>query len=176
MRGSGISASDLEHRFRSELALHGYDLVEVEVLRGGGRLTLRFLIDKPGGVTVEDCAQMDRAISLLLEADEDKLNRYVVEVSSPGVFRRLRRPEHFQRYVGEWVKLTVLRGSSTDTRQRRGRLVAVDESGVTLELSPGETERIAFTAVKHARLDPELLIGRSRSGAAAKTKGPRKGK
>ena len=179
MSPSQINARDLEQRFREEVALHGCELLEVEALHGGGRLTLRFVIDKAGGVTVDDCAEMDRAISRALEAEETRLGRYVVEVSSPGIFRRLRRPEHFRRYLGEWVKATVLKEGSTETTQIRGRLMATDEKGITLKPAEAESEFIALGALKSARLDPELVIGKPRKAKAArgrKDRGSKKGR
>lgn len=172
--GAGrIDPRTLEARFTPELALHGFDLVEVEVLRGGGRLTLRFAIDKEGGVSVDDCAAMDRTISRVLEAEEEDLGRYVVEVSSPGIFRRLRRPEHYRRFLGEWVKATCLVGDGPETRQIRGRLVDADEEAFTVEPQEGESERIPFATVRNTHLDPDLEIGKPKKAAAPKGR-PRK--
>jgi ribosome maturation factor RimP len=179
MSGPRISARDLEERFQEELALHGYELLEVETLHGGGRLTLRFVIDKDGGVSVDDCAEMDRAISRALEAEEASLGRYVVEVSSPGIFRQLRRPEHFGRYLGEWIKATVLKEGSTETTQVRGRLLESDEKGITLQPEDAEAVFIARSALKNARLDPELKIGKPKKDTAAKghkARGSKKGR
>ena len=61
MGQTGLDAEHLERLVGSEVALHGFELVEAEVLRGGGRVTLRFRIDKPGGVNIDECAAMDRA-------------------------------------------------------------------------------------------------------------------
>lgn len=161
MAPSRLSAEELEARFSPELTLHGIDLVEVEVLRGGGRVTLRFAIDKEGGVTIDDCAAMDRTISRVLEAEDEDLGRYVVEVSSPGIFRRLRRPDHYDRFVGEWIKVTLEVEGSEDTRQLRGLLVEADGEGFTVEPEEGERERISYAAVRNTHLDPDLKIGRS---------------
>jgi len=173
-------AAALEERFQEELALHGIDLVEVEVLRGGGRLTLRFAIDKEGGVTVGDCAAMDRVITSLLESDWQDLGRYVVEVSSPGLFRRLRRPEHFRRFLGELAQVTILQGDEGETRQLRGTLLQAGESSFVLRSIEGEAEEISYDAVKSAHLDPDLKIGRPKKSEAAvkerKAKRSRKGR
>ncbi len=179
MPGVPVTAEELEERFQEELALHGIELVEVEVLRGGGRLTLRFAIDKEGGVTIEDCAAMDRVITGLLEADWEDLGRYVVEVTSPGLFRRLRRPRHFRRFQGELVKATVT-APGGGTRQLRGTLLDADEQAFELQVEQGEVERIPYAELKSAHLDPDLEIGRPRSKAAAvkerKAKRSRKGR
>ena len=168
MTASRVGAEELEARFAPELALHGFDLVEVEVLRGGGRLTLRFAIDKEGGVNVADCAAMDRTISRVLEAEEDELGRYVIEVTSPGIFRSLRRPDHYARFVGELVKTTVAIEGSEDTRQIRGRLVDADKEAFTVEPVEGESERIPFSAVRNTHLDPDLWVGKSEKQAPSK--------
>ena len=173
-------AADLEERFQAELALHGVDLVEVEVLRGGGRLTLRFAIDKEGGVTIEDCAAMNRVITSLIEADLQDLGRYVVEVSSPGLFRRLRRPEHFHRFEGELAQVTILQGDEGKTRQLRGILLRAGENSFVLQPVEGEAEEISYDVVKSAHLDPDLEIGRPKESKTAvkerKAKRSRKGK
>jgi len=167
MAAARISAEELEERFSGELALMGYELVDVAVLRGGGRLTLRFSIDKEGGVTIEDCAAADRAVSHLLET-EDRLERYVVEVSSPGIFRPLRKPAHFARHAGEMVKVTWEVDDGEKTLQVRGRLEDVDGDGFSIVPEEGETVRLSFEAVKKAHLDPDLAIGRGQKSGANK--------
>ena len=165
-----------------ELHLHEVELVELELLPGGRRLTLRFSVEKlcPPGVdareapriTLDECAEMSRILSRVLEAadqgeDEFLPRGYVVEVSSPGVFRRLSKPEHFRRYVGEMVRATL---SDTEDPERsiqlRGRLAAVDEEAVEFVGDNGSTQRVQLTRIRRAHLDPELdfRAGRGRRG------------
>ncbi|NNM33374.1 MAG: ribosome maturation factor RimP [Gemmatimonadetes bacterium] len=151
---------------RPEVELTGFQLFELELLRGGGRLTLRLSIDPSGteatGVSVEDCAMVSRAVGRLLEAEaEDRLtSKYVIEVSSPGLFRPLRTPEHFARFEGEIVKLVVDAGEDA-TRQVRGPLRECGPAGITLETSDGP-ESFSYAQIRKANLDPDLDFGKAR--------------
>src|SRR6476660_6533296 len=86
----------------------GIEVVDVE-LRGGGKArTLRITIDKPEGVTHEDCAQVSRDVSTILDVEEAIPGAaYTLEVSSPGLDRKLVRPEDYQRFTGSRLKLTT---------------------------------------------------------------------
>src|SRR5207245_1590124 len=89
-------------------ASSGLEVVEAE-LRGGGKARmLRIFIDKPGGVTHEDCANLSREVGTILDV-EDAMpgGSYVLEVSSPGLDRKLNRAADFQRFTGSRVKLTT---------------------------------------------------------------------
>jgi ribosome maturation factor RimP len=122
----------------------GYELVELE--RGGTprRPVLRARIDRPGsapgaGVTVDDCARVSRALEAYLDQREDLSDRYVLEVSSPGVERPLVRPRDWERFAGQEVVI-------------RGKEPLVDGStrveGVLLGLESGESESVAGDRVR----------------------------
>ncbi len=110
----------------------GYDLEDLSVTPAGRRRVVRALVDKDGGVSLDDIADVSRALSEALDdidAREPALleGAYVLEVSSPGVDRPLTEPRHWRRNVKRLVVATLADGS-TET----GRLVAADENGVTL--------------------------------------------
>src|SRR5580704_16271080 len=86
----------------------GLELVDLELLGGGKARMLRVYIDKPGGVTHEDCSNFSREAGTIFDV-EDAVpgSSYVLEVSSPGLDRKLSRPEDFQRFTGNLVKLTT---------------------------------------------------------------------
>lgn len=158
---------DLIRLVEPELPIHGFGLVDLEVLRGGGRVTLRVTIEKADAVDVrvgiEDCAVASRAISRLLDAEGDRLlpGRYVIEVSSPGIFRRLRRPADFRRAVDGQVKVVGQDpGDPAVTRTVRGRLARADEEGIDLEGEDGIRHSFAYADIRKANLDPDLPIGR----------------
>ncbi len=88
-----------------ELSEQGYELVEVEFDRQGGRRILRLYIDREGGVTLDDCAAVSQLVSPLLDLKRFIDGSYVLEISSPGIDRPVRKPEDFIRFVGERVKL-----------------------------------------------------------------------
>jgi ribosome maturation factor RimP len=151
-----------------ELAIHGFELVDLEVLRGGGRMTLRVTIERPGatesGVGIEDCATASRALGRLLDAEGDELlrGRYVIEVSSPGIFRRLRKPSDFQRYVDSVVKVVAHETGAETTTQARGRLVRADDRHIEVEGEDGTNHSFGYAEIRKAHLDPDLKIGSNR--------------
>src|SRR5215831_20826918 len=113
----------------------GLEVVEVE-LRGGGKARmLRIFIDKPAGVTHEDCANLSREVSTILDV-EDAVpgGAYVLEVSSPGLDRKLFRPADFERFLGSRVKLTT-RVPVNGSRHFEGRLEQFESGKLTLDLA-----------------------------------------
>ena len=93
-----------------ELAAGGFELVDVRLFRGGGRIQVRVYVDLPGGgIGLDECVRAARTAGMLLEEADLFPGRYVVEVSSPGVRRPLRTPEHFAAAVGQRVDLKVAR-------------------------------------------------------------------
>lgn len=113
----------------------GLEVVEVE-LRGGGKARmLRIFIDKPQGVTHEDCASLSREVSTILDV-EDAVGSgpYVLEVSSPGLDRKLLRAADFERFQGSRVKLTT-RMPVNGNRHFEGRLEHFEAGKLTLDLA-----------------------------------------
>ncbi len=141
------------------LAEEGYELLDVRVFRGGGRLTLRIYLDRPGGISLDDCASASRSIGLLLEEADPVEGAYVLEVSSPGVRRPLRTPAHFAAAVGRDVVLRT--GRTGDLRTVKGRLLACDGQRLSVSVVRGEeharqTVDIPLAEVREANLDPEF--------------------
>jgi len=141
-----------------EVAALGCELVELEFHphRGGG--LLRLYIDRTdgaaGGVTVEDCEAVSRRVSAALDAADPIAGEYTLEVSSPGLDRPLRTRAHFERFTGGRVKVESL-VPRAGRRRWTGRLVAVGEAGVTLEVD-GQPVDLALNEIKTARLVPEF--------------------
>src|SRR5579864_2536009 len=116
-------------------ASSGLEVVDVE-LRGGGKARmLRIVIDKPAGVTHEDCAILSRDVGTILDV-EDAIpgNSYLLEVSSPGLDRKLFRPADFERFTGSRVKLTT-RNPVNGNRHFEGRLEHFESGRLTLDLT-----------------------------------------
>jgi len=113
----------------------GLEVVEVELLGGGKARTLRIFIDKPGGVTHEDCANFSREAGTIFDV-EDAVpgSTYTLEVSSPGLDRRLSKPAEFERFNGSLVKL-MTRDPINGNRHFEGRLQWLGEGRIGLELS-----------------------------------------
>ena len=148
-------------------ASQGLEVVEVE-LRGGGKARmLRIVIDKPSGVTHEDCANLSREVSTILDV-EDAVpgGAYVLEVSSPGLDRKLFRPSDFKRFQGSRVKLTT-RMPVNGNRHFEGRLEHFESGRLTLDLTEarrkhrpaeGAPQRLELELanVEKANLVPEI--------------------
>ncbi len=157
-----------------ELELLGLDLVDLELLAGGRRLTVRVSVEKQSGAdlraraaTIADCARASRAISRRIEAEEaegDEVvpGRYTIEVGSPGIFRPLRRPEHFARVLGEVVKLSARIEGEEKAVSLRGTLREADAEGVVVEDAQRGMLRVAYDRIRKANLDPDLDFGRKR--------------
>jgi ribosome maturation factor RimP len=130
-------AVDLDHlRAIAErvAASLGLEVVEIELRGGGKSRMLRIFIDKPAGVTHEDCANLSREVSTILDV-EDAVpgGSYLLEVSSPGLDRKLWRPSDFERFQGSRVKLTT-RNPVNGNRHFEGRLEHFERGRLTLDL------------------------------------------
>ena len=98
------------------LAQLGYELVDLEYVPGRAHAVLRIFIDRAGGVGLDDCERVSGEVSALLDVEDPVPTGYTLEVSSPGLDRVLRTPAHFQRFVGERVRVELLQ--SRDGRRR----------------------------------------------------------
>lgn len=121
------------------------DLVDVECLGRGGRMLLRIYIDKPGGVTVEDCEQVHLSLGHALDVEDPVPHAYTLEVSSPGLDRPLTRQEEYHRSLGKLVSLK-LRQSYEGQWRLVGQLIDVSDKGVTLSLPASNQGRAAQQA------------------------------
>jgi ribosome maturation factor RimP len=122
------------------------ELVDVE-LAGG---ILRITVDRPGGLDLDVIAKATRAVSRLLDEHDPVPGRYTLEVSSPGLERRLRTPDHFVRAVGSEVTVKT-RAEFDGERRVRGTLVAADDAGVTVRLPDGAEHTITHDQIEKAR-------------------------
>ena len=134
------------------LILHaGMELVNVEYLRGQKSMTLRITIDKEGGVSVDDCAQVSRLVSDVLDVKDPIPGHYNLEVSSPGINRPLITKRDFKRFVGE--KVYIKTRAMTDGRRRyRGILEKVEDNTVYVRGTDG-IYPIHIDDISRARLD-----------------------
>lgn len=141
----------------------GYELVDLEFKREGRDRFLRLFIDKPGGVTLDDCVEVSREVGALLEVEDVIDEAYRLEVSSPGIDRPLKRPADFERFAGERVKVKSHEALDPDGRgyTRKtftGILVGLHDGRVVirqLDKQGGEVT-IPLTDLVQARLDPEF--------------------
>lgn len=132
----------------------GYELWELEYgTRPGGGM-LRLYIDAADGITVDDCERVSRAVSETLDTTDPIESEYTLEVSSPGLDRVLRKPEHFARFAGERVRLEM--SQAVNGRKRfAGRLTGVSGGEIALEVD-GATVHLPIAGIHKARVAPDI--------------------
>ena len=129
----------------------GIELVDVVFKLEGGRWVLRLYIDTPQGVTLDDCELVSRQIGALLDIKDPIEHRYVLEVSSPGINRVLRKEEDFRRFAGSPVRIRT-RLKLTGRRNFQGILKGMEDSAIILEVDGARVE-IDPKNVEKANLD-----------------------
>ena len=135
----------------------GYELYDLEDLQYQGQRILRVSIDHEEGIQLEDCVRIDQKLQKLLDENDPIEEAYTLEVSSPGIFRILKNPEHFRRFSGERIKIR-LKKKINGMRQAIGKLCSSTEDGIQF-LPENESEEglfIAYGNISKARLEPEL--------------------
>ena len=156
-------------------ASSGLEVLDIEFLGGGKARMLRVFLDKPAagndpmaGVTHEDCANFSREFGTVLDVEDVMPGSYTLEVSSPGLDRKLVKPADFTRFTGSRMKLTT-RQPVNDNRHFEGRLESFQDGRLTLDLSvashksrkkmgdaAGQKIEIDFANVEKANLVPEI--------------------
>jgi len=148
-------------------ATSGLEIVEVEMRGSGPGRMLRIFIDRPGGVSHEDCANLSREVGTILDVEDVVAGgSYVLEVSSPGLDRKLTRAADYERFAGSRVKLTT-RDPINGNRHFEGRLENFQDGRLTLDLGTARKKakgtdeapqklQIELTNVEKANLVPEI--------------------
>ena len=133
-------------------ASEGIEIVDIDLLGGGSSRVLRIFIDKPEGVSHADCELISKDVGTILDI-EDVIpgSRYTLEVSSPGVERKLSKPRDFERFTGQKVKI-VLREPVENQRRWEGTLAGFADGTITLEAAPGKTLSFGLDQVEKANL------------------------
>ncbi len=137
-------------------------LFDLEVAREGPRTMLRVYLDREGGIPLSDIQSFSRRFGAVLDVEDPVEGPYVLEVSSPGVNRRLRKPGHFALCVGQRIRVTL-----TEPREGRRHLVGTlsgcDGEGVDIRVEDAE-HRIAYVDIRKANLDvtQEELFGKGK--------------
>ena len=116
-----------------------FELVDVEYVKEGGSWYLRAYIDKPGGITVDDCEIVNRALGDLLDEEDFIEDSYILEISSPGLGRPLKKERDFARSLGEEVEIRTYRMVNKQ-KEFRGILKAYDKDTVTIEEEEGQDQ------------------------------------
>ena len=132
---------DYEHKTQELLQpildANHFELYDVEYVREGGNWFLRTYIDKENGITVDDCELVSRALSELLDKNDFIPDSYILEVSSPGLGRQLKRDKHFQKSIGEEVEIKLYKPINK-RKDFVGVLTGFDANQITIEQEDGQ--------------------------------------
>ncbi len=140
-----------------------FELVDLQLQQDGRQLALRLFIDKPGGITLDNCVTVSREVSAILEIEDPIKTAYRLEVSSPGMDRPLKKPTDFERFAGQKVKLKTLHLLDPDQRGNSrktfvGTLLGFEDDHVRLEQSDkaGGLALIPLVEIEKANLEEEF--------------------
>lgn len=146
-----MQKNDLEETVVPEIEALGFECVMCEVAGTTRSPLVRLYIDKPGGVTIDDCSLVSRAVGMVLDEKDPFPGRYLLEVSSPGNNRPLTTRAHFERFAGKEAKVQVRGGSDGAKTTYTGKIGPCTSDGFTLETDAGEVA-IGFDDIVTARL------------------------
>jgi ribosome maturation factor RimP len=154
------------------LADMGLELYDIELTTSGRARTLRVLVDREGGVDLDAITAATERVSPVIEAHEKLQGPFTLEVSSPGLERPLRRPEHFRRALADTVTVKT-RDAAGGVRRLHGRLLDAGDDGITIE-TDDTTERIPYDQITQARtvfeFGPAPKAGKSKRAKKNKKK------
>ncbi len=140
----------LEQLLAPTIESMGFELWGIEYIPAGKHSTLRIYIEKEGGVNVDDCSDVSRQVSAIMDVEDPISSAYNLEVSSPGMDRQLFKPEQFTRYKGEQVQIRT--SIAVLGRKRfKGPMLTVTEDGIEVEVD-AELYEIPFDLIEKANL------------------------
>ena len=148
-----MTADELHDLLEPTIERLGFEMTDLEVRLSGQGGLLRITIDKPEGIGLEDCEKVSLAVSALLDVEDPVPGNYNLEVSSPGLDRKLTKVEHFQRFEGQIVKVQM-RFPIQGRRRFRGTLVSSDDEKIVVEVD-GTLHSLPLAMIDTARLVPE---------------------
>ncbi|MDH3351817.1 MAG: ribosome maturation factor RimP [Gammaproteobacteria bacterium] len=148
-----MTGDELRKLLQPGIERMGYELSDLEVKLGGGSGFVRVFIDHPDGISLEDCEKVSLAVSALLDVEDPLPGHYNLEVSSPGLDRKLTKVEHFQRFTGETVKVQM-RFPMAGRKRFRGTLVSANDENIVVEVD-GKAHSLPLATIDTARLVPE---------------------
>ncbi len=141
---------------------YGLEIFDVQFRREASGMVLRVQIDRPGpadraeeSVSVQDCANVSRELSAILDVEDVVPTAYILEVSSPGLDRRLRGADDYRRFAGRRAKL-VMRQPVDGQGFFKGRLGGVDGDTVIIDADDGRTRRVPLGVISRANLEVEF--------------------
>lgn len=133
------------------LSANHFELYDVEYIKEGGNWFLRVYIDKENGITIDDCELVSRALSDLLDKKDFISDSYILEVSSPGLGRQLKREKHFEKSIDEEVEVKLFKPINK-RKEYVGVLKDFDQNTLTIELEDHSTMVIQRSDISTVRL------------------------
>ncbi|MDD7740016.1 MAG: ribosome maturation factor RimP [Fusicatenibacter sp.] len=133
------------------VSANGFELVDVEYVKEGGNWYLRAYIDKEGGITVDDCELVSRAFSDKLDEEDFIEDAYIMEISSPGLGRPLKKEKDYARSMGKELEIRTFKAIDR-SREFYGILTAYDDNSVTIEEEDGTVRTFQKSEIALIRL------------------------
>ena len=150
-----MTSDELGNMLEPTVERLGYELADLEVRLSGKGGLIRITIDKPDGIDLDDCEKVSHAVSALLDVEDPMAGEYNLEVSSPGLDRKLTKVKHFQRFEGETVKITM-RFPIEGRRRFRGKLLSSNDENIVVEVD-GVSHSLPLARLDTARLVPDAV-------------------
>lgn len=148
---SGAAATRVRAAIEPALAGAGFDVEDVAVRAAGQRQLVQVVVDKDGGLTLDDVADATRVVSAALDDADPLQGAYVLEVTSPGVDRPLTHPRHWRRNAGRLVDVRL-----TDGTRVLGRIQSADDEAAEVLVQVDEQVRVAYADVARAKIEVEF--------------------
>ncbi len=145
-------------------ASEGMELVDVELHGRGPSATLRIFLDKPAGITHKDCQVVSVQVGALLDVEDLIEDHYTLQVSSPGMERKLVKPGDYQRFIGRQINL-ALKTAREGRRRFRGLLLGIEQETVRVDIGDGQVASFEYGEIEKANLVAEFF---GRAGATSR--------
>lgn len=138
----------------------GIGLVDLEYKREGRDMVVRVFLEKEGGIMLDDCADVSRQLSDILDVEDFMPEHYTLEVSSPGICRPLKKVADYQRFAGQLVKVKTFDTLTDDKGNKRktfvGKLLGLEDGVISMDLTEGQHASIPLDKVAKANLEFEF--------------------
>ena len=152
--GMGMDRDRIRQLVAEAVESQGYELVELELKGAGNSSILRIYIDKPEGISHQDCGLVSEQVGTVLDVEDVIPYKYTLEVSSPGLNRRLFKESDYTRFAGKLAKIQT-RIPLQHQRVFKGRLKGLRDGSVAIELPQGNEMEIPLDVIQEARLEFE---------------------
>ncbi|MFW2332092.1 MAG: ribosome maturation factor RimP [Nitrospinota bacterium] len=152
-----MDEKEIEDKIKPLIDEAGFILYDIEILLSATKV-IRIFIDKAAGVTVDDCAMISNLLTPILESEESDLTNFVLEVSSPGLTSKLKKPKHFIYRVGSEISIVLKHSEQSKFKGKvLAKILDADEESVEIELlEDGSSHKLNYSDISRARLELEM--------------------